>query len=248
MMLRLIEVPKELQEALVKEYREIKKRFALGDWGPGELKGGRFAEVILRIFQHLLGDSPTPFGDQISPSNKESILNRIKTDPNIDEHVRQKITSLTRLLLDFRNNRDSAHLGRFNANRMDAFFVMSVANWVMAELIRVFGDCPMEEAEAIVASITVKELPVIFEREGEQFIAKLGLSAKEEVLILLYRNEGGLDFDFLFSKTKDQNKTRFERTLDKMRKEKLIEVKDGKFFLMPRGIEAVEEKNLLSWK
>jgi hypothetical protein len=49
-------IPASLNEKLIEEYLDLKKRFSMNDWGPGQLKGGRFAEVLLRIFQHLLGD------------------------------------------------------------------------------------------------------------------------------------------------------------------------------------------------
>lgn len=83
-------IPAELNAKLVEEYLEIKKRFAMNDWGPGQLKGGRFAEVVLRVYQHLLGDAVTPFGVDIRPAEKTRILNTIESASAIDAHIRQK--------------------------------------------------------------------------------------------------------------------------------------------------------------
>ena len=69
-----------------------------------------------------------------------------------------------RLLLDFRNNRDVAHLGGFDANSMDALFVMTSATWMVCELVRVFGGYAMREAQKIVDTLSVKEYPAIIER------------------------------------------------------------------------------------
>lgn len=231
---------------LVGEYLEIKKRFLMNDWGPSQLKGGRFAETLLRIYQYLLGEPVTPFGDDISASTKTKILNAVQQHPSIDYHIRQKTVSITRLLLDFRNNRDVAHLGGFNANSMDALFVTISATWALCELVRVYGGYSMNEAEAIVEGLSVRDYPVVIEREGEIFIARHDLKARQEVLVLLTKNrEAG--FDFLFSKTRDRNRSRFKKALDEMVSEKLIGMQGENYFLMPRGAAAVANESLLQF-
>src|SRR3989344_7177855 len=176
-------IPVGLSETLIEEYLEVKKRYSMNDWGPSQLMGGRFAEAILRIFQHLLGSSVTPFGTDIPPIEKTNILNTIQSNGNIDSHVRQKIVPLARLLLDFRNNRDSAHLGGFDANSMDALFVMTATTWILCELLRVYGGYSMPDAQRIVDEFAVKEYPVLMEFEGDIFITRHDLTAKQEVLI-----------------------------------------------------------------
>ena len=65
---------------------------------------------------------------------------------------------------------------------MDTLFVMTSATWILCELVRVYGDYRMPEAQEIVDGLSAKEYPVIIERHGELFIARLDLSAKQEVL------------------------------------------------------------------
>ena len=139
-------IPAALSAKLFEEYLEIKKHFAMNDWGPGQLKGGRFAEVVLRIYQNLLGDQLTPFGTDINPREKTRLLNSVESSGSIEGHVRQKTVPLVRLLLDFRNSRDAAHLGGFNANSMDALFVLTSTTWMVCELVRVYGGYTMPEA------------------------------------------------------------------------------------------------------
>src|SRR5262245_29196929 len=152
-------VPSELSIKLIEEYLEIKKRFAMNDWGPGQLKGGRFAEVVLRIYQNLLGEAVTLFGTDIASAEKMRILNKVNSASTIDAHVRQKTVPLVRLLLDFRNNRDAAHLGGFDANSMDTLFVMTGATWILCELVRVYGGYAMSKAQEIVDGLSCKEYP-----------------------------------------------------------------------------------------
>ena len=83
-------IPPALSAKLVEEYLDIKKHFAMNDWGPGQLKGGRFAEVMLRVYQHLLGEQVTPFGTDILPREKTRILNTVESAGTVDAHVRQK--------------------------------------------------------------------------------------------------------------------------------------------------------------
>lgn len=239
-MLKLTNIPQFIQDKLLDEYIDIKKKYFLGDWSSGQLKSGRFGEVIIRIFQILLNEPHTPFGNNISSSEKTRIINNVVSSKNIDMHIRQKVTSLTRLLLDFRNNRDSAHLGGFNANHMDAYFTMSAANWIIAELIRVYSGLSMDKVEEIISEITIKDFPLIINIEGDQFISSPNFTSKQETLILLYHNPKGLEYNFIFKKTKNKNTTEFKRQLNKMVKDKLIVEKKQKYFIMPEGIRVVE--------
>lgn len=236
-------IPNELEDKLFEEYAEIKHRFQLDDCRPSQLNGGRFAEAVLRIFQHLLGVPITPLGKDIPAPEKTSILNKTANSGVIDEHIRQKTTALTRLLLDFRNNRDVAHLGGFSANRIDASLVLSCANWMVAEFIRVYGNYSLEQAQELVDKIAVPNYPVIFEIEGEEFISRGDLLVKHEILVLLSKQKR--DFAFLFSKTKDGNKSRFAKTVEAMTTDKMIALKDGYYHVLPKGIKEVHARALL---
>jgi len=239
-------IPDILEDKLFVEYGEIKRRIQLNDCGSSQLNSGRLAEVVLRIFQHLLGLTVTPFGEDIKPADKTAIINKVTNDAGIDDHIRQKVTVLVKLLLDFRNNRDIAHLGGFSANKIDASFVLSCANWVVAELVRVYGNYSMEDAQKIIEDIAIPNYPVVFGIEGEDFIARSDLKVKQEVLVLLCKQKR--DFVFLFSKTKDGNRSRFGGTLESMQSDKLIALKDGFYHLLPSGIKEIQSKNLLNLK
>ncbi len=248
MTLTIAGIPATLSAKLVEEYLDIKKRFAMNDWGPGQLKGGRFAEVMMRIHQHLLGEQVTPFGADIVPREKTRILNTIESTATIDAHVRQKTVSLVRLLLDFRNNRDVAHLGGFDANSMDTLFVMTSATWMVCELIRAYGGYAMREAQEIVDALSVKEYPVIMERKGELFITRHDLKAKQEVLVLLTKNASATA-EFLHEKSGDSNKSRFQRNLQEMVADKFVgRAANGEYFIMPRGQALVTKQSLLTYK
>jgi hypothetical protein len=203
---------------------------------------------MLRIYQHLLGEPVTAFGTDIVPREKTRILNAVEGAGTVDAHVRQKAVPLVRLLLDFRNNRDAAHLGGFDANSMDALFVMTSATWMVCELVRVYGGYAMREAQKIVDALAVKEYPVLMEREGELFITRHDLKSKEEVLVLLTKNASATA-EFLNEKCGDSNKPRFERNLREMVADKFIgQAANGEYFIMPRGQALVTKKSLLTYR
>jgi hypothetical protein len=237
-------IPNDIEDQLQREYIEIKRHFQLNEVRPSELDGGRFAEVMLRIYQHLLQLPVTPFGTEIKPPEKTRIINQCVNDPGIDKHIRQKVTSLSRLLLDFRNDRDVAHLGGLNANRIDAQLILSSSNWIYAELIRVFGSCSLEQAQELIDSIAIPNYPVIFEIEGEEFIATGNLTTRQQILVLLLIKERNIDF--LFNKTREKNKSRFIKLLLGLENQKKIVNKGGCYYLMPLGIEEINSNNLLN--
>ena len=153
---------------------------------------------------------------------------------------------LIRLLFDFRNNRDVAHLGGFDANSMDALFVMTSATWIVCELVRACGGYAMRQAQKIVDGLSVKEYPVIMERQGELFITRHDLNAKQEVLVVLTKNASATA-EFLHEKSGDSNKSRFERNLREMVAGKFIgRAANGEYFIMPRGQVIAAKKSLLS--
>lgn len=248
MTLAIAGIPPEISAKLIEEYLEIKKRFAMNDWGPSQLMGGRFAEAALRAYQHLLADVVTPFGMDIAAADKTRIMNRVQSAGTIDDHIRQKTVPLVRLLLDFRNNRDVAHLGGFNANSMDSLFVMTGATWILCEFIRVYGGYTMPQAQEIVDGLSVKEYPVIVERNGELFIARHDLEAKQEVLVWLMRSASAPS-SVLESKVSDSNKSRVRNKLKEMVADKLIGIAaNGDYFIMPRGQASVTANSLLQYR
>jgi len=106
-----------------------------------------------------------------------------------------------------------------------------------------FGNYSMDDAQKIIDKIAIPNYPVIFDIEGEEFISRDGLTVKQEILVLLGRQKR--DADFLFSKTKDSNRTRFNKTVASMETKKLIAHKDSFYHLLPNGIKEIQAKNLL---
>ncbi len=63
------------------------------------------------------------------------------------------------------------------------------ADWIVCELLRVHHGLSLEEAQALVDGLSIRELPLVWEVGGGKRVLRGGLSAKEKTLLLLYSSE-----------------------------------------------------------
>ena len=106
----------------------------------------------------------------------------------------------------------------------------------------------MSRAHEIVDGLSVKEYPVIIERNGELFIARHDLDAKQEILVWLMRNASAPG-SVLETKVGDTNKSRVRGKLKEMVADKLIGLAaNGDYFIMPRGQALVTTNSLLQYR
>lgn len=116
-------LPNEVVMHLLDDYQEMKQHFALGKFRPNELNGGRFAESVCRLLQHLDGQPYTPYG--VSLPNTNAIFDRAALIVNLHDSIRLYVPRLARMLLDIRNRRDVAHVGGdVSPNFSDSIFVI----------------------------------------------------------------------------------------------------------------------------
>ena len=153
-------LPNEIVTHLLNEYQEIKQQLALHKFRPSELNGGRFAECVLRLVQHLDNPPYTPFGKFLA--NSDTIIKRVETNTSLHESIRIHIPRVARILLDVRNRRDVAHVGGdVNPNLSDSLLIAQNADWILTEIIRLYYNCSMENAQKITDSINEVNLPII---------------------------------------------------------------------------------------
>lgn len=142
-------IPSDIGDALETEFRNLESRFARRDWGPAELNGGRFAEVVLRFLEwRESGGHYTPIGMQL---NRQAILNRARNNPSLPDGLRFHVAKCSEILMDIRNRRDVAHLGTvINVDEMDAHLVMRLAAWILAEIVREESNLSAQDAQALI--------------------------------------------------------------------------------------------------
>ncbi len=237
--------PSELIDELLDCHKELRVNYYLGKYRPSELEGGRFAEVVVRLLQHHTSGQHTPFGAPLPDFETE--VNRLRSLPTDQYHdsVRLHIPRAVQLILDIRNRRDVGHVGGdVDPNASDSNLVMTTANWVLTEILRLFYTSTLEEAQELVHEIVERRIPLVWEKDGQLKVLNSKLSLRERTLALLYTRgtEGASDVD-LATWLGVVNQKHFNEILHKLDLDVLVHRSGGNSFITPLG-EGWVEKNL----
>jgi hypothetical protein len=183
------QAPVPLGKALLNGYAELKDNFNFEMFRPSELEGGRFAEAAIRIVQHLATGSHDSMGKSLPPFDK--IVAALEKVPSASAHdsLRIHIPRALWAVYGVRNRRDVGHIGGdVNPNRADAYFVVALCDWVLAELIRLTFDCSLVEAQGMVDNLVERKVPIIQDFGGFPKILRTDLAIPDRILALAYRS------------------------------------------------------------
>jgi hypothetical protein len=245
----LASIPTDLRRRLTGKYVHLREAYAEGNFDTAGLRAGVFAESVLRFLQHHLTGTYTPFGTTLPNFHNECVrLGNTAAKPN-DEGIRIIMPRALDYLYTLRNKRGIGHAGGdVEANEIDAATCVRVADWCMCELVRVFHTVSLEEAQAILDAIAVRQQPNVWSVNGKQRVLKTGLSVKDQVLVLLHASsETAILAEDLRDWVEYSRFTHFrERVLQPLHRERLIEYDRGTetVVLSPLGAAAVEERIL----
>jgi hypothetical protein len=135
-------IPQGLRDELIREYQSIVQSYAEHRWLPLELSGGKFCEIVYSILQgHATGTYPLR---ATKPPNFPEACRKLEANKHVPRSFQILIPRILPALYEVRNNRGVGHVGGdVDPNHMDATLVVSICNWIMAELIRVLHQLPM---------------------------------------------------------------------------------------------------------
>src|SRR5260370_40273645 len=156
-------IPSGLRDPLISEYQSIVQNFLEHRWLPSELSGGRFSEIVFTILDgHAKKSYPA------IPSKPKDLVQACRnlennTQSHIPRRFRILIPRMLPALYEIRNNRSVGHAGGdVDPNHMDAGAVVSLCNWVMGELVRVFHGLTVTDAQKVVDALVEVRIPVIW--------------------------------------------------------------------------------------
>lgn len=179
-------LPQDLGEALASTYRDVMDHFLKMEWDDAQVDAGRLCEAMLRYLEWKMSGAYTPIDGKSKPKRKP-VVGRAANDTNLAPSLRAQMPQAIELILDFRNNRNSAHLGNIDANKLDASTVVANATWLVAEVVRLETKKPPAEVQALIDRLTERHVPLIQTVQGEPILLTPGLGANERALVVLYQ-------------------------------------------------------------
>jgi hypothetical protein len=246
-------LPTTLRKELLDCHREIIRNYAERRWEPAELNGGKLCEVVYTV---LGGSVSGTFAVSASkPPSMVDACRSIESRPANptrvgDRSLRILIPRLLPFLYEIRNNRGVGHVGgEVDPNHEDAEAVVCMANWVMAELIRIFHSVSLAEAQAVVDSLVEKRHPLVWEFEGVKRVLNPKMSKSDQTLVLLYSARGWAEVKTLCGWVEYSSLALFKsRILSPLHKARMAEydAANGRAQVTPLGIQFAEKELLPS--
>ena len=242
-------VSSQFRSKVVKCFLDVKRRLAEGNDETLGLAAGKFCEVALRLLQHEILKSYIPFGQKIPdfPSECRKLIESPKTAGV--ESLRIVMPRALVLIYTLRNKRGIGHIGGdVDANRIDATTIARACDWVICELIRVYHNLSLEEAQDLVDGLAQRNIPDIWHVAGKKRVLRDDLDFKQKVLLLCYQEpENALLSEDLFAWVEYSHLPMFKRAVfSPLHTRRLIEYdKDSDTVtISPLGIKEVEERIL----
>lgn len=242
-------VSEPFRSKLISSYLGVRDAFASSDHDAAGLRGGVFAEVVLRLLQQLLTGTHTPFGTQLPPFENE--VRRLQQLPATAGHESLRIVLPRALgfLYTIRNKRGVGHAGgEVEANAIDAATCVRVCDWCLCELLRMFHKMSLEEAQALLDAIAVRAVPAVWLVNGRKRVLDSSLDYRSQALLLVYSTP---DTCVLEEDLRDwieyPNPSRFrERVLSPLHASRLVDWdrETGTVSLSPLGVSDVENRIL----
>lgn len=244
----LAQLPTKLREDLLNAFAEIVSNFAESRWEPAELNGGKLCEAAYSICAGIVSGSMP--AQATKPPNLLAACQALEKTPAAvaSRSVRVQIPRMLVALYEIRNNRNVGHVGGdVDPNHMDAACVLQMSKWVVAELVRVLHQLPVQEAAELVDSLVEREIPLVWKIGGMKRVLDPNMSVTDKTLLLLHASAGAVSEEDIFSWVEHPSVAIYRRDiLRKGHKRKLIEYDPAAktVAISPIGVIHVE-KNLI---
>lgn len=244
-------IPSGLRDPLIASYQEIVANYTEHRWEPAELNGGKLCEIVYSILDGALRGS---FASKPSkPANMVDACRALEKTPPVaarpgDRSMRILIPRMLTALYEIRNNRNVGHVGgEVDPNHLDATAVLSMASWVMAELVRLFHSVSTKEAQESVDALIERKDPLIWEVGDVRRVLDTSMPARDQALLLLHQRAGWVGDKELAASIEYSSVAMFRaRVLEPLHRERFLEFdrNAGQARLSPKGRRDVEERLL----
>lgn len=219
----LADIPKGLRTPLLQEYRSITANYAEHRWSPSALSGGKFCEIVYTILDgHAKGSY------QAKPSKPKDFVSacrKLENNTSVPRSFQILIPRMLPALYEVRNNRGVGHAGGdVDPNHMDATLVISMCNWVMAELVRVFHGMSTKGAQSLVDRLSERRVPLIWQGANVKRILDPKMKLSNQVLLFLATSPGPLKTDDILTWTGYADRSYYFKQLRGLHKTRMLEL------------------------
>lgn len=235
-------LPAGLRTPLIKEYKKLTQNYMEHRWEPAELSAGKICEIVYTIIKgHVDGNYPnTP----TKPRNMVNACRQLETESSLPRSFQILIPRMLPALYEIRNNRGVGHVGsEVDANNVDSTLMLTMVNWILAELVRVFHTGSLEEAQLAINAIAERKTPLVWDNKEFKKVLSPGMNLKDQILLLASSTDDDVSLSSLMNWTESTNKSYYKKTLKALHKNKLIHFNESgeKVTLLPAGSNKVSE-------
>jgi len=241
----LSSIPAGLRQPLLDEFNSICRNYSERRWGPSELSGGKFCEIVYTILEGFSS------GDYSSspkkPANLVAACRSLENQSNVPRSFQILIPRMLPALYEIRNNRGVGHAGGdVNPNHMDATAVMSICSWIMAELVRAWHGLSIEDAQSLVDRLVERRTPIIWQSKEMKRVLDTKLSLKGQILLLVSSTPAATDVAELYRWTGYSKRGYFTRILRQLHQDRFIEYNEAESTveILPPGVTYCEQLQL----
>lgn len=172
-------LPAKLAEDLVESFIQLRRDVSTNTLGRTD--AGKFVESFVQVMQGL------ETGKHEKKPDVDYYLRAVQSRPGLDDGLRICAARVARAMYSLRNKRSIAHKGEIDPNKYDLQFLLSAAQWALAELVRVVGSSSMADAGRFVAQI---QAPVggLVEDFGDKQLVLRNMTVRQEILVLAHHH------------------------------------------------------------
>ncbi|MFB6199259.1 MAG: hypothetical protein ABEJ83_00135 [Candidatus Nanohaloarchaea archaeon] len=231
-----------LFEELLEEHDGIRKAFNRKDYEKTLNKTGKFVETTFQILQEIKDgehDARPSFNDVKGELEDEE-------KGEYPESIRKIMPRVAKSMYTFRSERGGSHKVEIDHQYIDAHFNVQAARWIVAELLRIYGDgdLEVEELESQVQNIATRSLPLVEEFEdGDIVILHQDASIEQETMMVLYHfYPERVETEKLMDMMSHQKRNSVSQALRRAEERRVIHRNEDGEKLTERGKQEIEEK------
>ncbi len=237
----LIDIPDGLRNPLIDEYQNIVRNYMERRWTPSELSGGKFCEIVYTILDGF--SSGNYASSPMKPDNFVAACRKLETNTSNPRSFQILIPRILPALYEIRNNRGVGHVGGdVDPNHIDASAVLSMTSWIMAELIRIFHNMPIHDAQKLADSLVDRRTPLVWQSGDIRRVLEPTMTMGNQILVLLSSCSTAIATADLLRWIEPPNRSYSYKLLRTMHSSRVIELSSDETMveLLPPGMIAVE--------